>query len=297
MDESSAVKETRVVLRRIQDHLLHAHKTFGVEHESAGFVDVIHHPTNKLADLNYVTPRRNTAWVSGSYVQQGLDRLSALDRVGRVQYIEGLYPPQFAKTLRDLGLHSENESSLMAFSLSGFAGTTPSLPKPTTPRGVRLELAGDQRATEMWLYVHKNANYDLMTLGVEPLAVSREPDTQRLGHDIDLLLHKNDFPVGVVRLGVQSATQSAHIVALALQREARTPALTRLLMLAGMRAALARGCTMIFAPGENDADRALNRELGFVDVGSMVCYAAQSEKVTETQAHDSLVQPVLALRR
>lgn len=297
MDESSAVKETRVVLRRIQDHLLHAHKTFGVEHESAGFVDVIHHPTSKLPDLNYVTPRRNTAWVSASYVQQGLDKLQSLDRDGRVQYIEGLYPPQFAKTLRDLGLHPENETSLMAFSLSGLGGTTPSLPKPTTPRGVRLELAGDQRATEMWLYVHKNANYDLMTLGVEPLSVSREPDAQRLGQDIDVLLHRNDFPVGVVRLGVQTPTQSAHVVAMAMLREAHIPALARLLLVAGMRAALARGCTLIFAPGENDADRSLKRELGFVDVGSMVCYAAQSVKVTETQAHDSLVQPVLALRR
>ena len=84
-------------------------------------------------------------------------------------------------------------------------------------------------------------------------------------------------------------TQSAHVVALALLHEVRTPQLTKLLLTAAMRAALARGCNLIFAPGETEADRALNRELGFVDVGSMVCYAAHSENVNEVSAHDILV--------
>ena len=85
--------------------------------------------------------------------------------------------------------------------------------------------------------------------------------------------------------------------ALALLHEVRTPQMTQLLLTAAMRAALARGCNLIFAPGETEADRALNRELGFVDVGSMVCYAAPSENVNEVVVHDIMVQPVLALRR
>jgi len=297
--DDSAIKETRLVLRRIQDHLFQAHAGFGAEHESVGLVDVIHHPTNKLPDLNYVTPRRNTAWVSGKYVQEGLDHLKALDRAPRVQYIEGLYPPLFAKTLRDLGLEAEAETPLMAFSLAGLnnAGPPPPLPKPTPPSAVRLELVTDQHGIELWWYVWRNAYYDVMTLGVEPLTVGRDMAATRLGQEIDILLHRHNFPVGVIRLGVQMTTQSAHVVALALLHEVRTPQMTQLLLIAAMRAALARGCNLIFAPGETEADRVLNRELGFVDVGSMVCYAAPSENVNEVVVHDILVQPVLALRR
>ena len=101
----------------------------------------------------------------------------------------------------------------------------------------------------------------------------------------------------MVRLGVQPVTRSAHIVALALLHEARTERLTKLLMTAAMRAALARGCTLIFAPGESENDRALNRKLGFIDAGTMVCYAAHSEHVNEVPAHDILLQPVLAVRK
>src|SRR5829696_21106 len=107
MDES-AVKESRRILRLIQDHILQAHSLLGVEQESAGMVDVLHHPTNRNGDLNYVTPRRNTAWVSGGYVEKGLERLRQLGRTERVQYVEGLFPPLFAKTLRELGLEPEH---------------------------------------------------------------------------------------------------------------------------------------------------------------------------------------------
>ena len=61
MNDDSAIKETRLILRRIQDHLFQAHAAFGAEHQTVGLVDVLHHPTSRLPDLNYVTPRRNTA--------------------------------------------------------------------------------------------------------------------------------------------------------------------------------------------------------------------------------------------
>ncbi len=297
MDEGS-VKESRQILRAIQDHLFQAHKAFGVEHETVGFVDVIHHPANRLPDLNYVTPRRNMAWVSGKHVQDGLDRLRSYDRDPRVEYIEGLFPPQFAKVLRDLGLQVESETPFMVYPVGGLNGVVPRpLPKPRSPSGVKLELVKDQSGIEMWWYVWRNAYYDVLTLGVEPLAVGRDLAAHRLGQQVDILMTKHNLPVGVVRLSVQTATTSAHVVALALLREERTPQLTKLLLVAAMRAALAQGCTLIFAPGESEEDRALNRKLGFIDIGSMVSYATRSEQVNEVQELDRLVQPVLALRR
>lgn len=295
MNDDSAVKETRLVLRRIQDHLFQAHAAFGAEHETVGLVDVIHHPSNPLPDLNYVTPRRNTAWVSGKFVQEGINHLQGYDRVARVQYIEGLYPPLFAKTLRDLGLEAETETPLMAY-VPGMSAQA--LPKPEIPVGVRLELVHDDRSSELWWYVWRNEAYDVLTLGVEPVAVGRETPPAQLGQEVDVIMHRHNFPVGAVRVGVQAGTtKSGHLIALAMLKEVRTPELTKVLLAAAARAALARGCTMIFAPGGTEADRALDRELGFVDVGSMVCFAARDVVANKRTEHDPMVQPVLALRR
>lgn len=297
MDDST-VKESRQVLRRIQDHLFQSHSTAGVQRETINFVDVIYHPVSALPEINYVTPRRNTAWVSGVYIQQGLDRLAELERRPRVQYIEGLYPPLFAKTLRELGLQVESEMPLMVYRPGGLLNHTPQPPlKPSTPPSVRLELVSDQHGVEVWWYVWRNAFYGVHTAGVEPLAVGRDVASLRLGQQIEVLLYQHNFPVGVVQVSMQSLTKTAQVTALALLPEARSPQLTKLLIAAAIRAAQARGCTLIFAPGENEGDRQLKRELGFIDVGSLVCYAARSDNMDEDQMHDFLVQPVLALRR
>src|SRR5690606_21093433 len=113
--EDSAVRESRQMLRQVHEHLLQAHTDLGAFRETISVVDVIHHPINPLPDFNYVTPRRNTAWVSGQYVKQGLDRLKQLGRTARVQYLEGLFPPLFAKTLLELGLSLERETPLMIY--------------------------------------------------------------------------------------------------------------------------------------------------------------------------------------
>ena len=294
----AAVKESRLLLRRIQDHLFHAHSGFGVEHESVGFVDVIHHPTSRLPDLNYVTPRRNTAFVSGKYVQHGLDRLQELERLPRVEYIDGIFPPMFAQVLTQLGLQVERDTALMVFTTGGLTGfVTPPLRKPRTPAGVRLELTMDERGVALWRQVWNDPAYDVHSLGVEPLAVGGDLTAQKTGQEIDVLMYRGDFPIGAARIGVQQVPKSAHIVALALYRETRSDTLTKLLLATAMRAGLARGASMVFAPGESAEDRALCQKLGFIDLGRMVCYAARSEHVNGMQTHDSLAEPVLAVRR
>jgi hypothetical protein len=296
--DDAAVKESRQLLRRIQDHLFQAHSAFGVEHESAGFVDVIHHPENRLPDLNYVTPRRNTAFVSGKYVQQGLDRLRELNRLPRVEYIEGIYPPMFSQVLGQLGLQVERDTALMVYSVGGLSGyKVPPLRKPRTPASIQIELTMDERGVEFWRQAWRNPAYDVLSLGVEPLALGANAATEKSGQEIDVLMYRQDFPVGAARIGVQGLTTSAHIVAMALYRETRTEQLAKLLLATAMRAGLARGATMVFAPGETDADRELCEKLGFIDLGKMVCYAARSENVNGNQEHDDLAEPVLAIRR
>ena len=75
--EREAIKTARVLIRRVVDHLRQGHMTTGATVTQVGFVDVITHPTSSLANLNYVTPRRNTAWVSGKHITDGLALLRA----------------------------------------------------------------------------------------------------------------------------------------------------------------------------------------------------------------------------
>jgi hypothetical protein len=286
-------RETRRILRLVQDHLINVHTTLGAVRESVGLVDVFFHPTNPLANLNYVTPRRNTAWVSGQMVKQGLDSLRAHGRAARVQYIEGLFPPLFAKTLRDLQLQVERETPIMVHKTGGVAASATPVPvNPPLPDGVVIELVTDQRGIEAWWYVWRNAFYDVLTLGVEPLFVGRDMAALQLGQQLDFLVYRFGFPVGVARLSIQGET--AHISALALLKEVRTPAMTYALQAAVLRGAVDRQAALVFAPGETDTDRRQLRELGFVDFGSIVCYSAPGEKVREETHVNSLEQPVLS---
>ncbi len=295
--DDSAVKESRRILRRVQEHLLQAHMLLGASEENIGMVEVISHPQSRIGDLNYVTPRRNTAWVSAAAIEQGLGRLAELNRTARVEYIEGLYPPIFAKSLRDLGLMPEHEMTLMIYPAEGWNGLYPPPPHlPEMPDSVRLDSVDDQRGLELWWYVWRNAAYDVLTLGIEPLAVGRDIALIRMGYQLDIIAYRQSFPIGVVRIGLNSVTKTAHIVALALMREWRTVEMEVVLLGAALKAALDRGCTIVFAPGETDEDRRLCREMGFMDFGSVVCYAARTELLQQEAANDILEQPVLTLR-
>src|SRR5688500_16804452 len=113
--DDSAVKESRVLLRQVQEHLLQAHLALGAHLESAGMVDVMYTLSTTLGELNYVMPRRNTAWVSGGYVEMGLKRLRALQRAPRFHFIEGLFPAQFGETLGKIGLEARFSIPLMVY--------------------------------------------------------------------------------------------------------------------------------------------------------------------------------------
>lgn len=293
MDNPAAEeKETRRLLRLVQDHLFRAHESLGAVRETLGMVEVLHHPTDPTAALNYVTPRRNTAWISGKMVEQGLQHLRQVERVPRIQYIEGLYPPQFAQTLHDLKLEIERSTPLMIYKTDGINGRVP--PPPATaimPDGVAMELVSDRRGIELWWYVWRNAFYDVLTLGVEPLFVGRDLAALKLGQQADILVYRYGFPVGVARLSLQGET--AHLLAAALLREVRTPAMMRALALTALKTAVDRKSTLIFAPGEGAADRDLLRELGFIELGAMVCYVAAN--AYKEKHEPNLEQPLLSL--
>ena len=119
--EHQDIKATRLLLRQIQADVSAAHEALGALRESAGMVDVVYHPQHDTPELNYVTPRRGTAWVSGAFVAQGLERLQALGRAPRVCYLDGLIPPPFDATLAGLGLARLSAPPLWVWSGSALA--------------------------------------------------------------------------------------------------------------------------------------------------------------------------------
>lgn len=291
----AAVKESRRVLRQVQIHLLQSRINMGAICESAGLVDVLHHPFNNLPHLNYVTPRKSTAWISVKEVEQGLEALKKYDRPRRVEYIEGLFLPIFAKSLREIGLTVEQETPLMVYAV-GEDKTVPNL--PALPDGVVIDEVKDHEGSAVWWYIWRNAHYDVITQTAEPIYVGQSIMQIALGWQVDILMHRYRFPVGAARITVLPENQTAHISALALMREVRTPEMLKLLQMHAVQAAIKRGCNLVFTSGETDHDRGLNRENGFIDYGSLVAYAEHVDKSSAHKdiLHDRMAQPVLTLR-
>ncbi|MEZ4668154.1 MAG: hypothetical protein R3E39_09575 [Anaerolineae bacterium] len=278
-------RETKQILRQIQNHLCETHVAYGAVKEMAGMMDVYHHPTSKISTLNYITPRRNTAYVSRIYIEQGLEVLTQLERTQRVVYVDGLYPPQFAKSLRELGLQMERETPIMVYKPGGIQGLwqPPPLVERALPDGISIKQVSDQEGIGQWWYVWRNGHYDVLTLGVEPLFVGKDMEANWLGRQMDYVLYRSGFPAGVVR--VSMIQETAHILAMALLKEIRSPAMIQILQMAAVKGALDKGARLIFAPGEQEAERRMARELGFMDFGNIICYSAAEEAARGNDAH------------
>lgn len=289
MGSDEAVKEARTMMRRVQEHLRSAHLSLGARLETIGHVDILRHESSTLPGLNYVMPRRGTAWIPGKHIEEGLARLRDQGRTPRVLFADGLYLPEFVRTLRDIGLHVEQETPIMLFRHEGGV-----LKLPTLAPEVSVAMVRDHHATGIWWYVWRNAYYDVITTGIEPISLGQEMRDFSLGSQLNLILYRYGFPVGVARLTLHE--QSAHLVSLAIMQEVRTSELLRMLHSAALRAAVEAGCDMVFMAGETDDNRQFCRELGFIDAGSVVCYveSQMSANITREQEHE-LVQPVLIL--
>ena len=284
----AAVKESRRILRLVQNHLAQAHLNLGVEQESVGLVNVTFHPENKLPQLNYVSPRQKTAWVPGPEIAKGLKRLQELGRLPRVTYIEGLYPPLFAKSLRDLGLIVEREVPLMTYK--------PDVKQPLSyqplPTGMSVSFPTTQDGIGTWWYVWRNAHYDVHTGGTDPVYIGRDMREIAMGNQIDIILHRFSFPVGVARLTTFGKT--ANINAIAVMKEIRSEDTLNLMYRIAVRAAADRGCELVFTTGQTEFERTVCRKLGFADSGSLVSYAQEQQQSEEKT--DVVEEPIYLLR-
>jgi hypothetical protein len=283
------VKESRVILRRVEAHLRQSHLDMGAQDEAMGFVDVIHHANSSLPSLNYVTPRKNTAWVSSQYIQQGLDTLKDKGRVSRVRFAEGLYPPAFLGSLRELGLKVEAELPIMVYK----QGNSPRV-MPQIPADVSFSRADSAESLALWWYIWRNAYYDVAVSGVEPLAIGRDLRDVYFKHQINLVMYRHRYPMGVLRMTLHDG--SAHLVAHAMLKEMKDANWERLIREVALDAAIQDGADMIFTTGKSEAERRIYRAIGFLDAGSIVSYAEPSSDNPENgKPDDNLTQSVLVV--
>ncbi len=286
---SDSVKETRRMLRLVQAHLIQTSVNHGASVQVKGFVDVVHHATSAANELNYVTPRKNTAWVSAKEVEHGIEALRGLGRLARVQYIEGLFPPQFASTMTALGLHIEHETPLMLLEIH-----SPPTAIRSLSEGITINEVTDAQGGALWWYVWRNAFYDVVTQTAPPVAIGMDLYHIASGHQTDFVMMRAGLPIGVARLSYHTAASTAHIEAVALIREARQPRLFGTLIQKLMAHAHARGATLIFSSG--DTERDAYRELGFIDCGSIVWYAEKANDTHKDTQHGAMAQPLLTVR-
>lgn len=287
--ERGELRESRIILRQVEAHLRQSHIDMGAQEEMVGMVDVFHHETSSIPMLNYVTPRKNTAWISKGYVEKGIARLRDKGRQVRVRFAEGLYPPMFAKTLRELNLHVENETPIMTFKADKQIRKT-----PTFPQAIEFSFVTDHQSLNIWWYVWRNAYYNVMTNTVEPLVLGRDLRAMHFGHQLNLIMYRGRFPIGVARITIHEQT-TAHIAAMAIMHEFKKPEYEKSLREVALDAALHEGCKMVFATGSDDATRQAYRNMGFIDSGSIVWYADNQPTDDEDETLDALAQSVLII--
>ncbi len=272
-------RESRTILRRIEAHLRQSHIDMGAKEEAQGFVDVIHHESSQLRTLNYVTPRRNTAWVSGNHLQQGIDVLREKERTVRVRFVEGLYPPIFIRALRDLRLDVEEETPIMVYKKKNEPRKMASYPSD-----VSFTRAKTSRDLSIWWYVWRNAYYDVAVSSVEPLLIGRDMQDVYFGKQVNIVMYRHNYPMGVMRLTFHEG--SAHLVAYALLKELRQPEWEKVIREVALDMALSEGADLIFVAGKTDAERKLYRNMDFIDSGSIVSYAENTTQAKDEEVSD-----------
>lgn len=281
-------RESRTILRRIEAHLRQSHLDMGSTEEAQGFVDVIYHENSHMPSLNYVTPRKNTAWVSGNHIQLGIDALREKERRVRVRFVEGLYPPIFTRALRELKLQVEEETPIMVYKKKNEPHKLASYPSD-----ISFTRAKTTRDLSIWWYVWRNAYYDVSVSSVEPLLIGRDMQDVYFGKQVNMVMYRHNYPMGVFRLTFHKG--SAHLVAHALLKEMRKPEWEQVIRTVALDIALTEGSDLIFVEGKTDAERKLYRDMGFIDSGSIVSYAEINKPLDEEANDDNLAQSILVI--
>lgn len=281
----SEIKFNKDRLRQINNHLSLAHDGMGVKRDPVGFVDVVHHPTSVLPSFNYVTPRRRTALVPGTHVEEGIGTLRDYRRNVRVLYIEELFPSFFGKSLEKIGLSLKARFPLWVLE--------PSTSPPEIPSRITVNTIVNQDGIDIWQLVWRSGNYKRFETQLEPLLIGKQYPEEN--HVIDVVLYHGDAPIAVARMTLYDKT--AHLMARAISQSTQSLHLHRWLIQAALQTVAQHGCDFMFVC---DKDFAHEFETG-LDIscqlqGNMLCYSDSVDDTHGEKINDTVEQPILLNR-
>jgi N-acetylglutamate synthase-like GNAT family acetyltransferase len=265
MLDPEALKAARVMLRRVDDHDYAVARDEGAQRDSLNMLDVVHHASNPLPTLNYLTPRRGAAWVSLKDVQVGMEHMAALGRAPRLLYLEGLMPPQFRQTLENYGLQWAGESQIFACTT-----LTSSLPAATLSSALATQPASLAR----WWYARGEFLAGGLQRQTDAAVIQRMLRRVEAGQAIYLGVEDGTRIVGVASLRIQAPLRSAEVNAFYLGSADAN--IARTLMSAAIAAAEQHDCDLIFVAEALDG-RWLT-EFAFQPLGSVVAFAAREKR-------------------
>ncbi len=277
----STVKQTRQILRQVQSHLMDVHLHQGAVQEQVGLVDVVYHPDSANPDLNYVTPRKSTAWVSMPEVINGLKVLKGYQRALRVMFIEGLFIPAFGDRIASIGLERASETRVMAVRFDPQEIDTQSPDEDRNDRTLPAGIEGtptfirvsSRAEVALWWYLWRNAHYDVVTRTAELRFIESTYERIQSGHQVDLIMRIGGIPVGVASLTLNTDRTSAQLSAFALSREKRSLPHAMQLLDEAVQQAQDSGVSLMFFAADDVLLHTVSQSYGFVDCGGVVCYA------------------------
>ncbi|MCC7445891.1 MAG: GNAT family N-acetyltransferase [Anaerolineae bacterium] len=256
----------RRVLRLIQDHFNTTRLRHGTRLEQASTVDIYYHPQETAATYNYVTPRRGAAWVPGTDVATGLNRLAELDRIPRLELVKGLFPSAFHNQLRSLGLSVETDYPLMTYGLIPNCEQEEMDDQFALPYSTQVAVyeAANQQAVATWL-----------CLGLEGRTPASEQVEQLWQNVVNgkemyfLASHDVTLAGGA---GVILNPPAAEILCVDTIAPYRRHGIASTALRAAVAYAQGYDCSLIFLIAASDAAARLYRRLGFVDLDHVVTY-------------------------
>jgi len=128
----------------------------------------------------------------------------------------------------------------------------------------------------------------VVTHGIEPVYIGKSLRDIALGNQADIILYMEQLPIGVARITFHAET--AHISALAVMHQFRDSDTLKFIQHKAIAIAAQKNKRIVFTSGEIEADRRICREAGFVDSGSIVCYAENGDTHREEAHGDSVGQ-------
>lgn len=233
----------RTRLRQVTAALVAEAVAAGATCTQSGVMDCVLDPA-RPAD-GFVTPRHGAVWVPDAQVRAALDELQAMGGPARLRLLDGLYPPAFLVAMRRLGLQLVEERQLLLWP---------------------LDFAGDHAGSELSARP---------VLGREDVRhwqqIMARRDSTPAGAQ-DWLMGWNGEMAGAARFGAVGG-KAVRLADWRGTGAGEDPDRSALLLTAAC-AAPALGADLLFAEADDADSRALLREIGFRDTGSLLTLEA-----------------------